>query len=111
MEPLPEAERIARTESLFREVNERIAESAKRLGGDDADFVCECADATCTERVAASLDEYERIRAEGTTFLLAPGHEDRRVETVVEREDAHAVVEKTDPQVVPIVRALDPRSA
>ena len=111
MEPLTELERIARTESLFREVNERIAESADRLDAEDAEFVCECADSTCTERVAATLDEYEQIRADGTTFLLVPGHEDRRVEAVVERENEHAVVEKTHPQVAPLVQALDPRSA
>jgi hypothetical protein len=111
MEPLPELERIARTESLFREVNERIAESARRLDADDAEFVCECGDSTCTDRVSATLDEYERIRADGATFLLVPGHEDSRVEAVVEREDEHAVVEKTHPQVAPLVAALDPRAA
>jgi hypothetical protein len=110
MEPLPELERIARTESLFREVNERIAESADRLDADDAEFICECADPTCTKRVAATLDEYERIRADGTTFLLVPGHEDLRVEAVVEREDQHAVVEKRQPLVAQVAEALDPRS-
>ena len=110
METVTELERIARTESLFREVNERIAESAKRLDADEAEFVCECADSTCTDRVPATLDEYEQIRADGTTFLLVPGHEDRRVEAVVEREDEHAVVEKTHPQVAPVVQALDPRT-
>ena len=111
MEPITELERIARTESLFREVNERIAESADRLDAADAEFVCECADSTCTERVAATLDEYEEIRADARTFLLVPGHEDHRVEAVVEREDEHAVVEKTHPQVASLVQALDPRSA
>jgi hypothetical protein len=110
MEMLTELERIARTESLFREVNERIAESAKRLDADDADFVCECADSTCTDRVAATLDEYEQIRADGTTFLLVPGHEDPRVEAVVEREQEHAVVEKRQPRVAQVAEALDPRA-
>jgi hypothetical protein len=105
-----ELERIARTESMFREVNERIAETAKRLDSDDAEFVCECAEPTCTARVDATLEQYERIRDEGATFLLAPGHEDRRVEGVVRREAGHAVVEKTQPHVVRLVEALDPRA-
>src|SRR5207248_5026775 len=54
-------ERIARNEALFREVNERIAESAQRFESHRAEFVCECADQDCTERVEATLDEYERV--------------------------------------------------
>ena len=54
-------ERIARNEALFREVNERIAESAQRFESQGAEFVCECADQDCTERVEATLDEYERV--------------------------------------------------
>ena len=60
-----EGEKIARTESLFREVNERIAESAERFEADETKFVCECADPTCTQRVEATLDEYERVRETG----------------------------------------------
>jgi hypothetical protein len=103
--------RIARTEALFREVNERIAESAERFEADEAEFVCECADPTCTRRVAATLDEYEEVRAESTTFLLAPGHADEGVEAVVEWTDSHAVVEKRHPLVATLVRELDPRAA
>jgi hypothetical protein len=60
--------RIARTESLFRDVNERIAESAARFDADSAEFVCECSDQTCTDRVEATLDEYQEVRATGTRF-------------------------------------------
>ncbi|MBA2383568.1 MAG: hypothetical protein H0V68_02755 [Actinobacteria bacterium] len=104
-----EAEQIARTESLFRDVNERIAETAQRFDSDVTEFVCECADPSCTERVDATLDRYERVRADGATFLLAPGHEDERVEGVVETDGELAVVEKRHPLVEPLVRALDPR--
>jgi hypothetical protein len=106
-----EAERIAHVESLFREVNERIAEGAERFEADDAEFICECADAGCTTRVGATLDEYEDVRADGVTFLLVPGHEDERVEAVVELADGHAVVEKQHPEVARLVRARDPRAA
>ena len=52
------AVRIAHTEALFRNVNERIAESAERFNARDAEFVCECADPACAERVPATLDQY-----------------------------------------------------
>jgi hypothetical protein len=106
-----EAEKIARTESLFREVNERIAETAERFDSDETEFVCECADPSCTERVDATLDRYESVRADGATFLLAPGHEDERVEGVVATDSETAVVEKRHPVVEPLVRARDPRAA
>lgn len=103
--------RIARTESLFRNVNERIAESAVRFDADDAEFVCECSDQACTERLEATLDEYEYVREEPTRFLLRPGHEDTRVEKVVERRGTrHNVVEKFNDLIAKTVRQLDPRA-
>jgi hypothetical protein len=106
-----EQARIARTEALFRNVNERIAESAERFDSDNTEFVCECADQACTDRVEATLDEYQEVRADATRFLLRPGHEDTRVERVVERRGTrHAVVEKFDRLVAQTVRRLNPRA-
>ena len=106
-----EAEQIARTEALFREVNERIAETAARLDATETKFVCECADPRCTHRVEATLEQYERVRSDATRFLLVPGHEDARVEAIVRERNGHAVVEKRHPRVVSVVRRLDPRAA
>lgn len=106
-----EAEKLARTEALFREVNERIAETAERFDADETKFVCECADQSCTTRVEATLEEYERVREDGATFLLVPGHEDERIEAVIEVEGERAVVQKRHPKVRPLVVALDPRAA
>ena len=106
-----EGEKLARTESLFREVNERIAESAERLDSAETKFVCECADPTCTHRVEATLDEYERVREDGATFLLVNGHEDERIEAIVREDGDRAVVAKRHPLVAPFARKLDPRAA
>ena len=106
-----EAVRIATTESIFRNVNERIAESAERFDSEHAEFVCECHDQTCTHRIAASLEDYERVRQKPTLFLLAPGHEDERVERVVTRKRRFWVVEKGERTVAATVRRLNPRSA
>ena len=106
-----EGEKIARNESLFREVNERIAESAERFAAGEALFLCECPDPTCTERVEATLGEYECVRRDGATFLVVNGHEDTRAETVVHADGDRAVVEKQHPLVAPVARKLDPRAA
>ena len=103
--------RIAKTESLFRDVNERIAESAQGFESDEASFVCECADPECTERVEAPLDAYEEVRAYGMHFLLVPGHENDRVEKVVERRQRYNVVRKVNGIVAAWARKLDPRAS
>ena len=101
--------RLGTTEAIFRNVNERIAESAQRFDADEAEFVCECDDRSCTDRLETSLDDYERVRGEPTRFLLAPGHEDEAIEKVVERRRRFHVVEKFERTVVETVRSLNPR--
>jgi hypothetical protein len=103
-----EAERIGRTESLFREVNERIAETTNSA---DESFVCECPDPACTHRVPVPLGDYERVRADPTQFVHAPGHGDDRVEQVVERRSRFNVVKKVEARVAATVKRLDPRAA
>jgi len=102
--------RRATTESLFRDVNERIAESAQRFDSDTTEFVCECADAECAERVETPLDEYERIRSDGATFLLVPGHEQDDIERVVADRGRFEIVEKIQSTVRATVQRLNPRA-
>jgi hypothetical protein len=102
--------RIARTESLFRGVNERIAASSRRFGGDDASFVCECEDPKCTDRVRATLVEYEAVRADGAQFLVAPGHENNDVEEVRAHGTGFSLVEKVKPLVRRTAEQLNPRA-
>jgi hypothetical protein len=99
----------ARTEALFRDVNERIAESAQRFEADSTQFVCECADPNCTHRVDATLDEYEEVRADGATFMLTPGHEQEDIERVVSDRGRFHVVEKVQRTVRETVKRLNPR--
>jgi hypothetical protein len=101
----------ARTEALFRDVNERIAESAQRFEADSTQFVCECADPHCTDRVEATLDEYEQVRADGATFMLTPGHEHADIERVVSDRGGFNVVEKIQRTVRETVQRLNPRPA
>jgi hypothetical protein len=101
----------ARTEALLRDVNERIAESAQRFEADSTQFVCECADPNCTDRVDATLDEYEEVRADGATFMLTPGHEQEDIERVVADRGRFNVVEKVQRTVRATVKRLNPRPA
>jgi len=104
-------ERKARTESAFREVNERIAENALRFEAGSTEFICECDDPQCTTRVEATLEEYEQVRADGATFLLAPGHGDKSIEEVVEHRGRFMIVEKVHAAARAVVRRQNPRIA
>ena len=103
-------EQIAKTESLFRDVNERIAEASERFDAEQAEFMCECANPGCAERLEVPLDEYEQVRSDATQFLLNPEHAEPTVENVVEERPGYAVVRKVDRAVARLVRRLDPRT-
>src|SRR2546423_13101499 len=97
-----------RTEAAFREVNERIAENARRFESGKTEFICEGGDAHCTERIDATVEEYERGRADGATFLLAPGHRDASIERLFGRVPRFQGVRKVHRGARAIVRALHP---
>jgi hypothetical protein len=102
--------RIAKTESLFRDVNERIVESAGQVGLPEADLVCECADPECGHRIEASLDDYERVRSDGALFVVAPEHHVPEHEEVVEARAGYRIIEKLR-AVGAAARRLNPRPA
>jgi len=85
-----------RNEALFREINERIEDVGTTLAPDDEpmEFLCECDDPNCVEKVSATRAEYEAIRAVATQFVVLPGHEDPGVEHVVQQKERFLVVEK-----------------
>jgi hypothetical protein len=108
-------ERRAKNEALFREVNERIEEVSRRLvgtGEQDAafpGFVCECSRRECTESVPTTYRQYEAVRENPRLFLVLPGHEDPKVDRVIERHEGCLVVEKRS-GASEIALELDPRS-
>ena len=105
-----DAQRRATNEALFRNVNERIAETAERFDASGTEFVCECSDPNCTHRVEASLAEYEQVRDESTTFLVVPGHEQGDIERVIADRGRFRIVEKVQDVVRATVIRLDPRN-
>jgi hypothetical protein len=90
--------RAARNQSLFREINERVKQLNEGFSMvlPVGEWICECADDTCVERIELSAAEYESVRVEGTHFLVAPNdkHVFLDVERVTERTDRYWVVEK-----------------
>jgi hypothetical protein len=106
-------DRIARNETLFRQVNERVKDVSDAFAAVDSspvDFVCECGDPDCTEPVSLTLHEYERVRSVPTHFIVVPDHVDPAIEVVVRRGNGYVVVEKR-PAEAPIARKTDPRSS
>ena len=86
----------ARNEALFREVNERIEAISTTVPPEEkpVEFLCECDNKDCAEKISATRAEYEAVRAVGTQFIVSPGHQDPRVESVVRQNDRFLVVEK-----------------
>jgi hypothetical protein len=104
-------ERLAKNESFFRQVNERIKDVANGFeDGESYEFLCECSDPSCTARITLEPRQYEWVRASPTRFVLAPGHAAPQVEHVVEREESHEVVEKHG-VAGHVATKLDPRGA
>ncbi len=87
--------RIEENEKLFREVNQRVAQMRRGFQtGSDPEWVCECGDESCFEKVTIPLDDYQEIRARNDWFFVKPRHEKVDVERIVERRDGYLVVAK-----------------
>ena len=87
--------RAAINQSAFREINERL----EKFNADVSevvpvgDFVCECADPDCLERVGLTIEEYEQLRSVPTHFAVRHGHIVGEAEQVVEEHIGYTVVE------------------
>ena len=59
-------------------------------------FLCECPEPECTEIVQLSMDEYEAVRRQPTSFLQVPDH---RVgsDRVVSQRSGYVITERPEP--------------
>jgi hypothetical protein len=107
------AARGARSQCLFRDVNERVKEINHAFGTVIVlgDWMCECADDECTERIALTHEEYEAVRADARRFAVAPSddHVFHEIEDVVERMERYWVVEKSG-KAGELAASVDPRA-
>ena len=83
--------RLEHNEAVFRAINEEIDDASNRGA---RDYICECADATCSETIRLTQAEYRTVRADADRYVLIPGHEISGLENIVHREPGHLVVEK-----------------
>lgn len=83
--------RLEHNEAVFRAVNEEIDGASN---GGARDYVCECADASCSETIRLAHEEYRAVRTDPRRYVLVPGHEVPGLEDVVRRKPDHVVVEK-----------------
>src|SRR6476646_319217 len=86
--------RLARNEVFFRETNEQLVREALGWHERKFDCICECSRLGCMKRLTVTTAEYERVRAGGDLFVVAPGHDDPSIEVVVESFDGYLVVQK-----------------
>jgi hypothetical protein len=91
-------ERCAKNEALLREVNDRIEEVGEQLtvvpDGGQLDFRCECGRPDCEVLISLTISEYEHLRSDNDRFAVTPGHENDRIERVVERSERYLIVDK-----------------
>jgi len=105
-------ERLAKNETVFRSVNERIEQAAAGPGPADEhlfEFFCECSNIDCNLMLPLTVAQYEAVRKTSTLFIVAPGHELPEIETVVARRRAYQVVAKRG-EAAEFVAEHDPRS-
>jgi len=108
-------EQVARNEVLFREFNERVEDVADGFdlrGEGDAlpiEFVCECGQLDCLERIELTRGQYEAVRSDPRRFVVVPGHEDPRVARIVEKHRRFLVAQKHD-EAAEVAVEHDPRS-
>ena len=86
--------RLTHNEAVFRRINEEIDSVRGDDPGARTDFVCECTDPGCSERIPLTPAEYGAVRASAVRFVVVEGHQQPELEDVVGRGDGYAVVEK-----------------
>ena len=102
--------RGAKTQSLYRDVNERVTNVNAGFNPvlPHGERFCECADITCDRRIAISPEDHESIRASGNRFAVAPDHVYADIADVVGRRDGYWIVEKRD--AAALAAKFDPRA-
>jgi hypothetical protein len=111
---LPQDERIAWNEALFRAANERMhawSEREEKSASERHMCFCECGDLECKGRLWLTTAEYETIRADELRFAVLVGHVFPEIERVVSEHDGrYMVVEKTEGVRAILERTHGPRS-
>jgi hypothetical protein len=82
-------ERVARTEEFFKRVNDTMR---KELGDGDGNFLCECGNIACTEKLALSAEDLRLLHSIDGYLVVLPGHEIPELESLVKVNGHYAIV-------------------
>ena len=81
-------------EDVFREANERIAETARELERQQPmPFLCDCSNKRCFMHMLLTLEQYGGARADPQRYLTIAGHEVEGA-IVIAKDDRFALAEK-----------------
>ena len=107
------AARGARTQSAFRTGNERLFDLNQAFSTlvEMGDWLCECANVECAQRIELTMAEYGFVRDNPRRFAIAPGEEHlfAEIENCVEQNERFWVVEKVG-KAGDLAALVDPRS-
>ena len=97
-------------ETVFREMNEwtRNALDEGEIAGLLDRYLCECSDRRCTDPIELTKSEYEAVRAEPITFVIARNHENPEIDRVLSEHERFTVLGNVG-FAARIARASDPR--
>jgi hypothetical protein len=85
---------MAQNEASARRRNEAAEFERPRNGGLPHAFICECVRRHCTEALDLDTSEYVHVRSHPRQFVVAPGHEEPDVESVIAVHAGYVVVQK-----------------
>lgn len=92
-----EKRRLVENEVIFRQVNQDIDGFLHDMDAQKilkAPFYCECSNLECSERIELSAAEYEKIHRNAKRFIVIPGHENPKIEKIVEPRKRYFIIEK-----------------
>jgi hypothetical protein len=93
----PRQDRVSRNEAVYRAVNREIEQTSEELGEGPhgrLEVICECGEDGCSETLDLTVQEYDEAHVQRDRFVVAPGHEDGKIEHVVKRSERYLVVDK-----------------
>jgi hypothetical protein len=86
---------LGRNETLFREINDYIADMSRALPPEDQfEVLCECDSLGCAQTIALTAREYVAIRRNDGRFIVVRSHEEAGLDRVVSEAGSYLVVER-----------------
>jgi len=95
------AKKLKQNEITFKKVNEGIKKIEKNSltptaqKNNQIDFVCECSDENCFEKIRLTVVEFESFRRNQNQFIIKENHQTPEIEQEIGGSKDFVIVEKT----------------